>query len=166
MQDFALKAMLRELDAEPFSGDVWRVTDAERDPLEASDAPGRWDTGIPAIYTSLSPEGAIAEFRHANGGDHPHPVLHHLHVRARATLRLDYEILAKLGVARADYDETARPLCQHIGELAASLGFDSIVSPSARWPAENLVLFVPNADDGAIRLVRSDALAASELEVH
>lgn len=164
MQDHALKALLRELDADPFSGDVWRVTDAERDPLEASDVPGRWDTGLPSVYASLTPEGAIAEFRHANAAA-AQPVLHHLQVRARATLRLDYELLALLGIVREDYAEAARPLCQHIGELAASLGFDSIVSPSARWSSESLALFVPNADDDVIRLVRSDPLAASELEV-
>lgn len=167
MHDHGLKAMLRDLDADAFTGDVWRVTEAGRDPMEASDAPGRWDTGMATVYLSLSPEGAIAEFRHAIGPEAtPRMVLHHLHMRARSTLTLGYEVLSYLGVPREEYAETKRTRCQEIGTLAASLGFDSIVSPSARWNAQNLVLFLPNADDDALSVVRSDELAASGLDVN
>jgi RES domain-containing protein len=161
-----LKALLRDLDAEPFGGSAWRVTDAERDPMAASEGPGRWDTGIPAVYLALSPEGAIAEFRHANGGTLARPVLHQMHVTTRATLRTTYELLSRFGVPRDEYAETKRARCQEIGMLAASLGFDSIAAPSARWNAQNLVLFLPNADDDALRLIRSDELAANALDVH
>lgn len=167
MQDHGLKAILRDLDAEAFAGDVWRVTTAGRDPTEASDAPGRWDKGMPTVYLSLSPEGAIAEFRHAIGPEGSlRMVLHHLHVRARSTLALGHDLLSILGVPREEYAEAKRSLCQEIGTLAASLGFDSIRSPSARWRAENLVLFLPNADDDALQIVRSDELAARAGDVN
>lgn len=166
MHDHELKAILRALDADAFSGEVWRVTEAERDPTAAAEEPGRWERGIPAVYGALSPEAAVAEFRHACGGHAVQPVLHRLHVAARATLRLEYDLLQQLGVPRAEFAEAQRGRCQEIGSLAASLGFDSIVAPSARWNARNLVLFLPNADDDALRLIRSDALAANALEVN
>jgi RES domain-containing protein len=166
MHDHELKAMLRTLDADAFGGEVWRVTEAERDPTAAAEDAGRWERGIPAVYVALSPEGAVAEFRHAAGGQAAQPVLHRLHMTARATLRIDYELLQQLGVPRAEYAETLRGRCQEIGMLAASLGFDSILAPSARWNAQTLVLFLPNADDDALRLIRSDALPANALAVN
>jgi RES domain-containing protein len=166
MHDHELKAILRALDAEAFIGELWRVTEAERDPTAGAVEAGRWERGIPAVYGALSPEGAVAEFRHACGGRAVQPVLHRLHVAARATLRLEYDLLQQLGVPRAEFAEIKRDRCQEIGTLAASLGFDSIVAPSARWNTQNLVLFLPNADDDTLRLIRSDALAANTLEVN
>ena len=65
-----------------------------------------------------------------------------------AGLTAAYELL-KTG----EYDVTVLERSQEIGDAASFLGFDGILMPSARWPCQNLVLFVDrlNPEDLTVR---------------
>ncbi|MCH6588100.1 MAG: DUF692 family protein, partial [Proteobacteria bacterium] len=61
-RDHRLLDALGTLEPEPFEGVVWRVVRDGRQPLEASNARGRWSPGhFDVLYTSLEPDGARAE---------------------------------------------------------------------------------------------------------
>src|SRR5271163_5222776 len=61
-RDPALLDALDAFDRVRYAGDTWRVVRRGRDPLQGSASGGRWDpTLFDVLYTSLNPDGAIAE---------------------------------------------------------------------------------------------------------
>lgn len=64
-------------------------------------------------------------------------------MKTERTLRVaDLAALEALGVSRERYASLSYERTQEIGDAAAFLGFDGILAPSARWPCQNLILFL------------------------
>ncbi|MGH6919013.1 MAG: RES family NAD+ phosphorylase [Geminicoccaceae bacterium] len=154
--------LLDALDALPrvsFEGTAWRAVREGRDPLQGHPSAGRWDPGtFDVLYTSMEPDGAIAEM-HVHLSRQPvFPSglafgLHAIAVRTKKTLHFaDLSALAALGVDGARYGDILYPRTQAIGDAADFLGFDGLIAPNARWPCQNLVIF-------------TDRLAPADLEV-
>lgn len=138
-----------------FSGEVYRITREDRDPIRPGRPGGRWDDGgIDVLYTSLSLEGATAEMAyHAARGQ---PVIpskpvyraYRLSVEAEAVLDLSYTgdllllglDMSRYGLMSYEGKEGEYPRSQDIGAIAAFLGCSGLLVPSARWNAINLVL--------------------------
>jgi RES domain-containing protein len=132
-----------------FEGDVWRIVRDGRDALQGYPAGARWDPGtFDVLYTSLEREGALAEIyfhltRQPVFPSKMRSVLHRIAVKTERTLRLaDLAAIEALGVSRESYASLSYERTQEIGDAAAFLGFDGILAPSARWPCQNLVLFL------------------------
>jgi RES domain-containing protein len=158
-RDRALLDALDAFDRDPYSGETWRVVREGRDPLQGSASGGRWDpTLFDVVYTSLDPDGAIAEvhFHLSRQPVFPSKIqygLHRIKIRTEKTLRLpDLNTMIPLGVDPARYREILYEPTQAIGDAAYFLGFDSIIAVNARWSCNNLILF-------------SDQIAPTNLEV-
>lgn len=132
-----------------FEGNVWRIVREGRDVLQGYPASARWDPGTFDVpYASLKREGALAEiyFHLTRQPVFPSKIrsmLYRIEVKTRRTLRIaDLGALEALGVSRDSYSGLSYERTQEIGDAAAFLGFDGILAPSARWPCQNLVLFL------------------------
>jgi RES domain-containing protein len=146
-----------------FEGDVWRIVREGRDALQGYPAAARWDPGtFDVLYTSVEREGALAEIyfhltRQPVFPSKIRSVLHRIAVRTERTLRLaDLAALEELGVSRENYASLSYDRTQEIGDAAAFLGFDGILAPSARWPCQNLVLFVDSLAPHDLTVVESE----------
>jgi hypothetical protein len=147
--DLALLDALDAFERVRYSGETWRVVRADRDPLLGTASGGRWDPALfDVLYTSLEADGALAEinFHLSSQPVFPSKIKHRLHrlrVKAEKTLLLpDLTAMVPLGVEPARYREILYAPTQAIGDAAYFLGFDSIIAPNARWPCNNLILFM------------------------
>lgn len=160
-RDNALLDAVDAIDPTPFEGSVWRVTKDGRDPTHCSASGGRWDDGtFDVLYTSLEPDGAIAEMHfHLGRGQPVFPSrvqyrLHELRVAMPRALRLlDLDALGRIGMdtqnfGRLSYQEREAeyPRSQDIAEVAHFLEFDGLIVPNARWNCHNAVLFCERVD--------------------
>jgi hypothetical protein len=159
-RDYELLDALGALTPEPFEGTVWRTTHDERDPLQPSNALGRWSPGdIDVLYTSLEADGARAEvyFHLSRQPVFPSQVIYLLYkltVKTKETLRfVDVEALSALGVDKDRYSEILPGRTQEIADAALFMGFDGLIVPSARWKCHNLVIF-------------TDKICFDDIEVH
>jgi len=158
-RDPALLDALDAFERVPYTGRTWRAVRSGRGPLQGSASGGRWDpTLFDVLYTSLAPDGAVAEvhFHLSRQPVFPSKIrygLHRVRVRTAKTLRLPgLDAMVPLGVDPARYREILYAPTQAIGDAAYFLGFDSIIAPNARWPCDNLILF-------------TDQIAVADLEV-
>jgi hypothetical protein len=141
---------LSELPVETFAGEVFRATRKSLDPLAFSTGAGRWgrEGSVAVLYTSLKPDGALAEISFHWSRMTPLPtkpaVLHRLRVTTKGTLRLIRAQLAALSVDLDRFGELNYVRTQEIGEAVAFLGHDGLIVPSARCDCDNLVLFNDN----------------------
>jgi RES domain-containing protein len=117
--------------------------------LQGSACGGRWDpTLFDVLYTSLDPDGAVAEvhFHLSRQPVFPSKIkygFHRIRVTTRKTLKLaDLDSMIPLGVDPVRYREILYGPTQAIGDAAYFLGFDSIIAPNARWPCNNLIVFM------------------------
>lgn len=140
---------------QPFSGEVFRATRINADPLAPSSSGGRWapapdgSAAFPVLYTSLERDGAIAEVATFLADMTPLPPelpvkVSRLGVTTSRTLRLVEADLKELGVDLTRYGERDYPVTQMIGATLAFLELDGLVAPSARWGCTNLMLFTDN----------------------
>lgn len=164
-RDLELLDLLDEHEGISFEGDVWRIVREERDVLEGYPAGARWDPGtFDVLYTALARDGALAEIHYHLNRQPVFPsklrsVLHRLTVRTTRTLKIaDLEALEGLGVSRETFQSLDYERCQEIGDAAQFLGFDGILAPSARWPCQNLILFVDRFEPGDLNLAESEAV--------
>jgi RES domain-containing protein len=148
-----------------FEGDVWRIVREERDVLQGYPAAARWDPGtFDVLYTSLEREGALAEIyfhltRQPVFPSKVRSVLHRIAVRTERTLKLaNLAAIEALGVSRESYSSLSYERTQEIGDAAAFLGFDGILAPSARWPCQNLVLFLDRIAPHDLTVQESEAV--------
>ncbi len=132
-----------------YQGDVWRIVREERDVLQGYPAAARWDPGtFDVLYTSLEREGALSEIyfhltRQPVFPSKIRSVLYRIAVKTERTLKFaDLAALKSLGISPESYSGLSYERTQEIGDAAAFLGFDGILAPSARWPCQNLVLFM------------------------
>ncbi|MEA3013150.1 MAG: hypothetical protein QOD42_1695 [Sphingomonadales bacterium] len=101
-----------------------------------------------ALYTSLVPEGALAEINHHWRQLTPLPtkpaMLHTLRVTTKRTLRLLRTDLQGLGLDSPSLASAGYNQSQEIGAAVVFLGFDGLIVPSARWDCDNLVIYSDN----------------------
>lgn len=159
-RDHRLLDALGALEAETFAGGAWRVVRDGRDPLQGSNAQGRWSPGdFDVLYTSVEADGARAEVYFGLSRQPVFPSqlrywLYGLKVRTSQTLRLaNMAALRSLGVEDAHYRELYYDRTQAISDAARFMGFDGLIVPNARWDCLNLVLFVDAVDPEAIEVV-------------
>ena len=151
--------------SESFAGEIFRATRMNLDPIAPSSCGGRWAprNGCPVLYSSLLPEGALAEIAFHWGMLSPLPSkpvkLHRLRAQAKETLRLLRSDFSALGIDPARYDGTNYARTQEIGAALAFLGYDGLIAPSARWDCDNLMIFTDNlADPARIELIDSEEI--------
>src|SRR5580700_8228432 len=150
-RDPALLDALDAFDRVRYAGDTWRVVRR-----------GRGDpTSFDVLYTSLNPDGAVAEvhFHLSRQPVFPSKIRHGLHrIRVRTTKALklpDLAAMVPLGVDPAKYREILYAPTQAIGDAAYFLGFDSIIAPNARWSGNNLILFTDQIAPADLELIES-----------
>jgi hypothetical protein len=144
-----------------YSGRVWRVVREGREPLQLSHVGGRWDIGITggtgALYTSLDPDGAIAEIEFRLRMEPVFPsryraILYELNLDLEDILRFEtLEELRPLGVDLSAYQTVLYNRTQQIGDAAQFLGLKGLIAPNARWACLNLVIYA--LDPNAIQIV-------------
>ena len=155
IHDLALVDRLSALPTERFERTVYRATRTAADPLAASISGGRWapppdgDPGTYVLYTSLEPDGAIAEIASFLASLIPVPGAREikvtsLHVSAARTLHFSMIDLSNLGVNVNRYGERDYDTTQKIGSALAFLELDGFLAPSARWDCDNFMLFPRN----------------------
>lgn len=162
-RDLELLDLIDSHEGVAFEGDVWRIVREGRDVVQGYPAGARWDPGtFNVIYTAVERDGALAEIHFHLSRQPVFPsrlksVLHRLTVRTARTLKItDLAALEGLGVSRETYQSLAYERCQEIGDAAQFLGFDGILAPSARWPCQNLVLFMDRLGLDDLHLVESE----------
>ena len=161
-RDPALLDALDSFHKVSYTGETWRVVRAGRDPLQGSASGGRWDpTLFDVLYTSLVPDGAVAEvhFHLSRQPVFPSKIkfgLHRIKVRTAKTLRLrNLDAMIPLGVETDRYREILYAPTQAIGDAAHFLGFDSIIAPNARWSCNNLILFTEQIAPATLQILES-----------
>jgi RES domain-containing protein len=133
-----------------FDDIVYRTTRLALDPLTGSYAGGRWAPrdSTQVLYTSSARDGALAEITFHLAQLTPRPskpvMVHRLHATTRAAIRLLRTDLAGLGVTVEDYESLNYARTQAIGAAVAFLECDGLIVPSARWPTDNVVIFMDN----------------------
>lgn len=148
--DDRLLDLVGAIDAQPFSGPMWRVVRTGRDVLDGSRGSGRWNTSeMSVLYGAAKREGAIAEiYFHLSRGQSVFPSrmrhdVFELTIKMQKALILaDVGQLKRLGVDDSRYRELLYTRTQEIGAAAAFLGFDGLIVPSARWDCQNIILFL------------------------
>ena len=154
-----------------FSGQVWRVVTDGFDPLRPSRAGGRWDDGsFDVLYTSASRDGALAKsWFHAAKGQPILPSkvakrLYQIKAELDRVLNLSGDgKLASLGVNMATYGRLSYiqrieeyPSLQQIGEVAFFYEYQAVIVPSARWPADNVVIMTEYATLTRLEIVADE----------
>lgn len=146
--DPELLAFLDALEGQPFSGDVWRVTWATRNPLTGSSGGGRWspEGRFDVLYTSLQKDGALAEAYHhlsrAPVMSSSHMFLNRMSVSLDYVLKLDADRLMALGMQEPRASRPRDNPGPQIGEAAFMLDYQGLIVPSARWDCFNLMVFL------------------------
>jgi hypothetical protein len=156
VRDVQLLDAIDALKPKRFEGKLWRVVREGRDPLIGSAVGGRWDDRtFDVLYTSKKAEGAIAEmYFHLSRGQPIMPsrvnyVLFELTAEISSCIELPtLRHLAQLGLrtelyGQLSYHERLQeyPRTQEIAEVTYFLGHEALIVPSARYEAENVVLF-------------------------
>jgi len=164
-RDPALLDALDSFHKVPYTGETWRVVRAGRDPLQGSASGGRWDpTLFDVLYTSLAPDGAVAEvhFHLSRQPVFPSRIRYRsyrIKIRTAKILRLpNLKAMVPLGVDPARYRELLYEPTQAIGDAAYFLGFDSIIAPSARWSCNNLILFTDQIAPANLQIIESSEI--------
>jgi RES domain-containing protein len=150
VHDRAILDALENFDPEVVETMSWRVVRRGRDPLRGAIASGRWNAigELDVLYTSLTPEGALAEvgYRLSLEPVWPSRIDHQIHtlkvVAGRALKIESIDELEKLGVDPSRFSSFEYASTQAIAAAAHFLEFDALVVPSARYPVSNLVLFL------------------------
>jgi RES domain-containing protein len=168
-RDAALLDALDAFDRVHYAGETWRVVRTGRDPLQGNASGGRWDpTLFDVLYTSLAPDGAVAEvhFHLSRQPVFPSKIRHGLHrirVSTEKSLSLpDLEAMVPLGVDPSRYREILYGPTQIIGDAAYFLGFDSIIAPNARWSCNNLILFTDQIKPADLEVIESSEVNWTE----
>ena len=164
IHDPELVDKLSSYDPVEYAGEVFRATRKGLDPTAFSTSGGRWAprNGPAVLYTSLEPEGALAEIAFHWGQFNPRPskpaILNRLKVESNRSLRLLRGDLLSLDVEVGRYPETNYERKQSIGSAVSFLEFDGLLVPCARWDCENFVLFADNqSESNRLELIASEA---------
>lgn len=154
IHDRAILKVLEKLPSSTFSGEVFRATSVNADPLAFSTNGGRW--AIPSsevgnfavLYTSMTREGALSEVASYLGDLTPVPkvelCVHKLDVYVDEPVRIAVDKFGVLGIEKTRYGERNYTHTQKIAAAANFLGFDGLIAPSARYDCQNLIIFKDN----------------------
>jgi hypothetical protein len=151
-RDMALLDALDKLPRLTIQQRVWRTVRDGRDPLEGSRSRGRW------VYTSHLKDGSIAEIYALLSAQPVFPskvqwLAYELQVELANVASLPtLPELAGLGVDVARYQHREYERTQEVADAALFLGFDGLITPSARWDCTNLVVFTESIDPGQTAL--------------
>lgn len=156
--DDRLLDAISRIDPAPYGKTVWRVVREGRSPTEGSRGAGRWNPAdLSVLYCAEDADGALSEIHfHLSRGQPVFPSrMRHVLWRLGAGLDgvltlLDVDRLTALGVEMSRYRDILYARTREIGAAAAFLGYDGLISPSARFSCANLVIFLGNARAGAI----------------
>jgi hypothetical protein len=101
------------------------------------------------LYTSVEQDCALAEVASFLAELTPRPraaaiKVSRIAITASNVVTLGYDSLEKLGVDIDRYGERDYQKTQEIGSALEYLGADGLIAPSARWPANNLMIFTKN----------------------
>jgi hypothetical protein len=138
------------LSAKAIGGEVYRATRLSLNALAPSATGGRWMVPGEAatLYTSMEADGALAEIAFHWGLMTPVPskpaMLHKIRLGTKKSLRLARADLIALGVDWNSYGTLGYKRTQIIGAAVARLKCDGLIAPSARWPCENVMVFLTN----------------------
>jgi RES domain len=163
VHDRELLERLTALSSVSFDGEVFRATRRGLNALAPSVSGGRWmvPNQAPTLYTSTERDGALAEIAYHWSQLVPRPskpvLVHRLRLGTKKTLRLGRADLVDLGVEWNRYEQTNYRETQTIGAAIAYLEYDGLIAPSARWPCDNVMVFLGNSegDEEAARLLES-----------
>jgi len=161
VHDDRLLDALDELEGSAFDGTIWRVVREGRLVLDGSRGSGRWNPAdLSVLYSAREADGAIAEIHfHLSRGQSvfPSKMKHRLFelkaITERTLMLANMADLVALGVDEAQYSNMLYARTQEIAAAAAFMGFDGIISPSARYDCENLVLFLDGFNLENIELI-------------
>ena len=155
MRDADLYNALDGIGARPIETGAFRHISQGRDCRSGEGARafgGRWNppSSFPVLYTSLTPEGAVAELTRLAERQRRRPAefLPRILCELRASLSrvvdlTSPETLKRLGVKlRDDPDDLAAS--QAVGRVAHQLGFEGLLVPSIAGSHTNLVIFELN----------------------
>lgn len=166
VHDHYLLDALDKLEGHAFDGAVWRVVREGRAALDGSRGAGRWNPShMSVLYAAKHPDGAIAEIHyHLNRGQSVFPSkmrhnLFELTITTERTLILaSMADLIALGVEEAKYSSMLYIRTREIAAAAAFMGFDGIMSPSARFNCDNLVLFLDSFNLENINIISKNPI--------
>jgi RES domain-containing protein len=149
---------LGALSLHEWHGIVFRHIFGTNPPERENIVGARWNPpNVPAIYSSLSFEGAKAEADYRISLQPTRPgalkasrTIYEVDVALQKVLGLaDWSILEELGVDRESFDGFEPVRCREIGGAAAELlHADGLLVPSARADNVNLVIFPTNQTPG------------------
>jgi len=107
----------------------------------------RWNPpGVPAIYTSLARETALAEAEYQISAQPHRPkakrTVHQIELSLSSVFSLaDPDTLAAFGLSKKDLGELDMTRCQEVGAAIEHSHHDGLLVPSARHHGHNLVVF-------------------------
>ena len=150
VHDRAMLDALEDLGGKPFAGEVWRVTRKGRAATVGSTANGRWGPQgeFEVLYTAVERNGALAEIGYRRSLEPIWPSriddeVHKLRLNLVNTLQFEnVDELAHLGVDANRYESFDYSATQAIAAAAHFLEYDGMVVPSARFPCQNVVVFL------------------------
>jgi RES domain-containing protein len=144
---------------------------AEFPPHRENTVGARWNPPeVPAIYTSLSRDGALAEAEHQMSMQ-PRPpkakrTLYLIVVKLNNVVQISGpDVLASLGISGADLQSSDPKACQNLGGIIERLGHDGLIVPSARTSSLNLVIF-PNRqvyEQYRFEVIGSEVISAGDV---
>jgi RES domain-containing protein len=150
----SLLEQLGGLATHSFAGTVFRWTFEGFLPERPNTRGARWNPpGTTALYTGFSLDVVRAESEHLVSAQGIPPSrarqMHHLSVRLKRVLQLtDIRLLRRFEIDDATLRADDYSKCQLIGGAVERLGHDGLIIPSARGPANNLVIFPNNVPFG------------------
>jgi RES domain-containing protein len=165
---------LAGISASPWRGAVYRHMFAAYLPERENTLGARWNPPeVPAIYTSLSRDGVLAEAEYQMSMEPLRPLvrrtLYEIGVTLSSVLDLSSpSLLNTLGLSLSDLATTDHTKCQIIGGAVEHLGHDGLLIPSARaLAATNLVIY-PNRQtaDYVFRVISKEVVFEPERDAH
>jgi RES domain-containing protein len=150
MYDRNLLQALARIEPIRWGGIVFRHMFANYPPQRENTLGARWNPPqVPAIYTSLSRDGVLAEAQYQIDSEPRRPrvrrTVYRISVRLASVLDLTPQgALASVGLAQRHLIQNDQGPCQAVGGAAEYLEHDGLIVPSARLPgAVNLIIY-PN----------------------
>jgi RES domain-containing protein len=129
---------LQAVKRQPWEGTAFRHMWLDYPPDRENTRGARWNPPeVPAIYASLSREGALAEAEHQIAMQPLRPrgrrTLYALRIALATTLDLTEDgVLSDLGIGSDELTADDMVVCREVGGAAAWLEADGILVPSAR----------------------------------
>lgn len=147
-----LQALAR-LSPSPWSGVVYRHMFAKFAPDRENTVGARWNPKeVPAIYTSLSREGVLAEAEYQIAQEPLRPkvrrTIYAVQVNLSKVLDLTSEpVLDALGLSLEALGDTDHAECQQVGGAVEYFGHDGLLIPNVRLPGTTNLVIYPNQQD-------------------